>query len=613
MDYNVDFRDVKFQIFDWLPTERLLDKGLFADWDRENLEMVLAEALKISQEEIAPTNEEGDRDGCALENGVVTVSQSFKAPYKTVAEGGWVSCINSPEFGGLGVPVVVGTAVNEFFSGANLSLALVLMLTRGAGELVEEFGTDEMRQLFCEKLYSGAWTGTMCLTEAQAGSDVGASTSKAEPQENGRYLISGEKIFITYGDHDLTDNVVHAVLARLPGAPPGIKGLSLFIVPKVRVNPDGSLGEPNDVQCASIEHKMGIHGSPTCSMLFGQKGACEGFLVGEENKGMKLMFTMMNSARLEVGLQGASLAGAAHQAALAYARERVQSRLWSDAGNRDAVAVAIVEHPDVRRLLMLSDAYVQGMRALLLQTALYQDMARATDGEEASGFRACSELLTPVCKAWCTDWSFRVTEWSLQVFGGYGYTKDYPAEQYLRDAKIGSIYEGTNGIQALDLVARKIPAHDGKTFRDLLARVGSTVTNLSGDSQLGGPALQLGKAARQLEVSVGEVAQRPDAMQSLMLNAVPFLDMVGTTLAGNFLLEQANLAKTRLEGILKAKGVDAEDGEAVASVLQGDEEAAFFHNKIQVAIHFAYRALPTVKATGVAIRAGESAPISAHM
>jgi len=613
MDYNVDFRDVKFQIFDWLPTERLLGKGLYADWDRESLEMVLAEALKISQEEIAPTNEDGDREGCVLENGVVKVPECFKAPYKTLAEGGWIGCVSAPEFGGLGMPVVVGTAVNEFFSGANLSLALVLMLTRGASELVEEFGTDEMRGLFCEKLFSGDWTGTMCLTEPQAGSDVGASTTKAEPQDNGRYLISGEKIFITYGDHDLTDNVIHAVLARLPGAAPGTKGLSLFIVPKYRVNPDGSLGEPNDVQCASIEHKLGIHGSPTCSMLFGQKGACEGFLIGEENFGMKLMFTMMNAARVEVGLQGLGLGGAAHQAALAYARERVQSRHWSAAGDRDAVPVAIVEHPDVRRLLLLSEAYVQGMRALLLQTALYQDMARALEGEEAAGFQAISELLTPICKAWCTDWSFRVTEWCLQVYGGYGYTTDYPAEQYLRDAKIGSIYEGTNGIQALDLVARKIPSHDGRPFRELLGRVGNTVKILSGDSMLGGPALRLGKALKQVDETVGEVAQRPDVMQSLMLNAVPMLDMVGTTLAGNFLLEQANLAKTRLEEILQAKSVDAEDGQALAALCYDDEEAAFYHNKIQTAIHYAFRVLPMVKAMGVAIRAGESAPIAAQL
>ncbi len=611
MDYNVDFRDVKFQIFDWLPTERLLGHGLFEEWDRESLEMVLAEALKIAQEEIAPTNEDGDTEGAILENGTVKVPESFKAPYKTVAEGGWIGCVSSPEYGGLGMPVVVGTAVNEFFSGANLSLALVLMLTRGASEMVEEFGTDEMRELFCEKLFSGEWTGTMCLTEPQAGSDVGASTSKAEPQENGRYLISGEKIFITYGDHDLTDNVVHAVLARLPGAAPGTKGLSLFIVPKYRVNQDGSLGEQNDVQCASIEHKMGIHGSPTCSMLFGQKGACEGFLVGEENQGMKLMFTMMNAARVEVGLQGLGLGGAAHQAALAYARERIQSRHWS--ASRDAAPVAIVEHPDVRRLLLLSEAYVQGMRALLLQTALYQDMAKALEGEESAGFQAYSELLTPICKAWCTDYSFRVTEWCLQVFGGYGYTKDYPAEQYLRDAKIGSIYEGTNGIQALDLVARKIPSHDGKPFRELLSRVGSTVKNLNGDPLLGGPALRLGKALKQLSESVEEVSQRPDAMQSLMLNAVPLLDMVGTTLAGNFLLEQANLAKSKLEEILQAKGVDAEDGQALAGLYSNDEEAAFYHNKIQTATHYAFRVLPMVKAMGVAIRAGESAPIAAHL
>ncbi len=325
------------------------------------------------------------------------------------------------------------------------------------------------------------------------------------------------------------------------------------------------------------------------------------------------MFTMMNAARVEVGLQGVGLGGAAHQAALAYARERVQSRHWSAA--RDARGpVAIVEHPDVRRLLLLSEAYVQGMRALLLQTALYQDMARALEGEEAAGFQAISELLTPICKAWCTDWSFRVTEWCLQVFGGYGYTKDYPAEQYLRDAKIGSIYEGTNGIQALDLVARKIPSHDGKPFRELLA----PSRQHGEEPERGLAARRPGAAARQGSQAgrarpSGRCLNDPTSMQSLMLNAVPMLDMVGTTLAGNFLLEQANLAKTKLEEILQAKGVDAEDGQALAALCSDDEEAAFYHNKIQTATHYAFRVLPMVKAMGVAIRAGESAPIAAHL
>ena len=379
MDYNVDLRDVQFQLFEWLPTEKLLEAERFADWDRESVEMVVREALKIAQEELAPTNEEGDRIGCKLEKGKVTVPEPFGPVFKTLAEGGWIGSVNSPDFGGLGLPHVVGTVANELFAGANLSISLVMLLTRGAAELIEDFGTDEMRGHFCEKLYSGQWTGSMCLTEPSAGSDVGASVTSAVEQDNGRFLISGEKIFITYGDHDLTDNVVHTVLARLPDAPDGTRGLSLFVVPKIRVKLDGTLGESNDVVCGGIEHKLGIHGSPTCSILFGQNGSCEGYLLGEKNKGMKMMFQMMNSARLEVGLQGAALAGAAHQAALTFAKERIQSRKWSQMTDPEAPPVAIIEHPDVRRMLWTSDAYVQAMRALLLQTAYYIDMARVAE------------------------------------------------------------------------------------------------------------------------------------------------------------------------------------------------------------------------------------------
>lgn len=611
MAYNVDLNDLKFQLFDWLDLDSILESPVFADWDRENIEMVLDEALKIAQEQFDPVNERGDREGVKLQDGKVTVPAVYQEPYKTLAQGGWVGCVNNPEYGGLGLPHLIGLTVTEFFGGSNTSLSLILLLTRGVGELVEHHGTDEMRKLFCEKLYTGQWTGTMCLTEPHAGSDVGASTSKAEPLGDGRYKISGEKIFITFGDHDMTDNVIHAVLARIPGAPKGTKGLSLFVVPKFRVNPDGTVGEANDVVCGGVEHKLGIHGSPTCSMLFGSKGECEGYLLGQENSGMPLMFQMMNAARLDVGLQGLSIAGAAHQEALGYARERVQGRHWTQLADRDAEPVAIVEHPDVRRLLFTSQAYVEAMRALLLETGKFIDLAHIAEGEEAERCQAYVELLTPVCKAWGSDWGFRVTEWCLQVYGGYGYIQDYPAEQYLRDAKIASIYEGTNGIQALDLVGRKLMAHGGRTFKELLGRVASTAQRLQKDPDLAGPGLQLGMALKAIQEVAGEVPQRPNGHLVMMLNAVPFLDMLGHTLAGSFLLEQSLLAREKLQVLLQAKGVNPEDGDAYEKLLASDQDVSFLHNKIQVAIHFAYVGLPLVRAMAVAAESGEMSPVEA--
>jgi hypothetical protein len=383
------------------------------------------------------------------------------------------------------------------------------------------------------------------------------------------------------------------------------------MVPKMRVNADGSLGEPNDVVCGGIEHKLGIHGSPTCSMLFGGSGECEGYLLGEELSGMKLMFEMMNSARLEVGLQGLAVGGAAYQAAKSYAVERIQSRHWSQMRDKKAPPVAIIEHPDVRRMLMAAKAYGEAIRALLLRTAKCIDLSHLDKGEAAARNQALVELLTPVCKAWGSDWGFRITEWCLQVYGGYGYIKDYPAEQYLRDAKIASIYEGTNGIQALDLVARKLPANDGAAFRHVMGEVQKTIAAAAEVPELGGPAEQLAAAVRSLGKIVAEVPQRADAMQTLMLDAVPILDMVGHTLGGSFLLEQAVLAGSKLKALLEEKGVDSADASAYRQLLAADKEAAFLHDKIETAKFFAYRALPLVSAFAVATEAGDSSPVDA--
>lgn len=611
MAYQVDMRDVRFQLFEWLPTAKLLTSPRFSQWTQGDLEMVLEEAYKLAAEVLAPTNKEGDRVGAKYENGKVLMPPSFREAYNKLCEGGWISCINSPEFGGMGLPEVVGTAINEFFFGANISLSLTALLTRGAGYLIEKFGTDQMRQLFLEKMYSGQWGGTMCLTEPQAGSDVGASKTRAVKQENGTYLIQGEKIFITSGDQDLTENIIHLVLARTPGAPAGTPGLSLFVVPKIRVNPDGSLGQPNDVQTAGIEHKLGIHGSPTCSLVFGPNNACEGYILGEELQGMKLMFHMMNPARIEVGLQGEALAAASLQEALQYAKTRLQGRHWTRLKDHDAPQVPIIEHPDVRRMLFTSLGYVQAMRALLMQTSYYIDMTRVTEGEEQERYQSYVEVLTPICKSWASDWGFRVTEWCLQVFGGYGYTQEYPAEQYLRDAKIASIYEGTNGIQALDLVARKLPAKGGKPIRELLGQAEATFKKLRNDPQFMEPAWMLGAALKQIEDISKGLTKRPDAAMVVLLNAVPFLDMIGDTLGAFFLLDQAALAREKLQQAYQAAGVDPKDEKLAAQFLAENPDAAFYHNKVQVAIHFAYRVLPNVTARAVAIRAGEMGPLQA--
>jgi alkylation response protein AidB-like acyl-CoA dehydrogenase len=596
---------------DWLPTADLLGKEPFEDWDPASVDLVLDEALKISQEKLSPTNRAGDQEGAVWDSGAVTVPKTYHDAYRTLVDGGWVGCTNNPEYGGLGLPHVVGTALTEFFCGSNLALSLVLLLTRGASALIEDHGTDEMRELFCEKLYTGRWAGTMCLTESQAGSDVGASRAVAEKQANGRYLISGEKIFITYGEHDLTENIIHTVLARVPGAASGSRGLSLFVIPKFRVLPDGALGEPNDVSCASIEHKLGIHGSPTCTLVFGGNGACEGFLLGEENQGMKVMFEMMNAARIEVGLQATAVAGAAQQAALHYARERVQSRHWTKMANREAPSTQIVEHPDVRRMLLLSSGYVQAMRSLLLKTSLYIDLAESSTGDERQRYQESVNLLTPICKAWASDWGFRVTEWSLQVFGGYGYTKDYPAEQYLRDCKIASIYEGTNGIQALDLVARKISANGGRALRRHLDDVGATLERLGTSDQLSDCAGLLKEALSEIETVLSEVFNGPNAVELKMLNAVPFLDMMGNLIAAGYLLEQGALAEERLEALLESCEVSLNDKDSYGQLLMKNRQLAFLHNKIRSVRHFAFRVLPQIRAAASALRAGEKEPIEA--
>ena len=610
MRYLDDARDIKFNLFEWLDLDAVLSSSHYGEFDREQLEMVLDEALKVSRGSVAACNEAGDRIGARYESGAVRLPEGFAAAYQDLAAGGWISPTMAPEFGGMGLPESVGTGISEFIMGANTALGLQVLLTRGAAHLIESFGSGPLKAAYCERMYSGEWTGTMCLTEPSAGSDLGEIKTRAVKQADGSYLVSGEKIFITSGEHDLTPNIIHAVLARTPGAPAGAKGLSLFVVPKIRLNADGSLGTPNDVACAGIEHKLGIHGSPTCSLVFGTNGACQGFLLGEEFQGISLMFQMMNAARYEVGVQGLSIASAAHQAALGYARERLQGRLFSNK-KPDAPQAAIVQHPEVRRSLLQQSAYVQAMRALVSYTGWCMDMAHVSSGEDRDRWQGLVELFTPVCKAWCSDWGFRVTEWALQTFGGYGYTMEYPAEQYLRDCKIASIYEGTNGIQALDLVGRKFRMQDGRPVKHLLGLAAKTAETLAADPVLGPSATQLGAAVKAMGAVLAGMPTRENALVLTLLNAVPVLDMLGHLVAGYLLLQQAATAQTRLAALLRDRGVDAQDAAAVKALLAGSPDGAFYQNKIQAAIHFAHRGLPLVAAQAVALQAGEAAPMDA--
>lgn len=610
MKYLDDARDIKFNLLEWLDLDAVLSAAAYADVDREQLEMVLDEALKVSKGSVAACNEAGDRIGAKFENGQVVLPEGFATAYRDLAAGGWISPTIGPDYGGMGLPESVGTGISEFIMGANTALGLQVLLNRGAAHLIETFGSDELKATYCEKMYSGVWTGTMCLTEASAGSDLGEIHSTATKQPDGSYLVSGEKMFITSGNHDLTPNIIHAVLARTPGAAAGAKGLSLFVVPKLRVNQDGSLGQANDMVCAGIEHKLGIHGSPTCSLVFGSNGACQGFLLGQEGQGISLMFQMMNAARYEVGIQGLSIASAAHQAALAYAHERLQGRLFSNK-KADAPQSPIVQHPEVRRSLLLQASYVQAMRALVSYTGWCMDMAHVTKGEDHDRWQGLVELFTPVCKAWSSDWGFRVTEWALQTFGGYGYTMDYPAEQYLRDCKIASIYEGTNGIQALDLVGRKLRMQEGRPVQHLLSLVAETAQSLGSDPLLSASAQQLAAAVKAMGTVLSELPTRTNGVLLSVLNAVPILDMLGHLVAGHLLLRQAVVAEAKLADLLAARGVAAQDADAVRALLSESPDAAFYHNKVQVAIHFAHRGLPLVAAQAVALRAGEVAPMDA--
>ncbi|UCV18302.1 acyl-CoA dehydrogenase [Ferribacterium limneticum] len=507
------------------------------------VDAILEEAARFAGEVLSPLNRVGDRDGAKWKDTVVTTSPGFKEAYRQFVDNGWNGLGCDPEFGGQGLPKLLSTAVSEMWKAANHAFSLCPMLTQGAIEALMIAGTDKQKAAYLPNLVSGDWTGTMNLTEPSAGSDLAAVRSRAEPVGDGTYRIFGQKIFITYGEHDMTDNIVHLVLARTPNAPEGVKGISLFVVPKFLLNADGTPGERNDVYCVSIEHKLGIHGSPTAVLAFGDNGGAIGTLVGEENRGLEYMFIMMNAARFNVGLEGLGDAERAYQRAVAYARDRVQG---TEVGVRGGPKVPIIKHPDVRRMLLSMRARIEAMRALAYVTASAQDNAHANqDGAVREKARAFADLLIPVVKGWSTESAIDIASLGVQVHGGMGYIEETGAAQHLRDARITAIYEGTTAIQANDLIGRKIAREKGATIMAVIADMRAVATQLDGDLAVIGARQSAAVDALERAVSwlVANFSTDPKAAHA---GAVPFLHLFGIVAGGWQMGRAAVIARSKI-------------------------------------------------------------------
>ena len=556
-------RDVDFVLHEQLEVEKLSKHEKFADFNKKTVDLIVSEARSLAIKEMLPALKLGDEEGCRFDNGTVSVPEAFQKLYDLLKEGEWIAMCDDPEWGGQGMPTTVSLAAMNYFDGANYPFMLHTILLHGAAKLVETFGTDKQKALYLKKMLSGEWGGTMLLTEPEAGSDVGALTTSAVKNDDGTYTISGSKIFISAGENDLVENIIHPVLARIEGAPAGTDGISLFLVPKICVNDDGSLGEPNDVVCTGIEKKMGIHGSPTCSLTLGGKGNCSGTLLGKENKGMRAMFVMMNEARLEVGMQGLGCASASYLNALSYARERIQSRSLQ-ATSKEAPSVPIIQHPDVRRMLLSMKAYTEGMRSIIYYIGWCEDQIRiSSDADEKKKYQGLIDVLTPIGKGYVTDKAFEVCNQGVQIFGGYGYTKEYPQEQLLRDCKITHLYEGTNGIQAMDLLGRKLGLNKGQSYKDLIKEMRDMAETAKSVSGLEPLAADVEKVINKLEataLSIGSTA-RSENMMSAFAHAYSFMEVTGDTVMAWMLLWRAVLATRKLSNGAKKKDLNFYDGQ----------------------------------------------------
>jgi alkylation response protein AidB-like acyl-CoA dehydrogenase len=585
--YKADLRDIKFLLFEQFKLQDLLGKAPFANWGQDEVEAVMAEVYAWTQKYIGPFNSSGDAVGCKLENGGVVTPAGFKEAWQALYQAGWRTLSISEKFGGQEGPYVISALAEEMMCGGNTSFNMYPALTTGASDVIANFGTPEQITHYCNKLFNGVWAGTMCLTEPQAGSDVGSSTTRATKRADGKYDIKGTKIYISGGDQDLTPNIVHLVLARTPDAPAGTKGLSLFIVPKMKED-----GTPNDVAVSSIEHKMGIKASATCVLNFGEDDKCVGELVGaDEQKGISQMFHLMNFARIGVGLQGVAVASSAYLNALDYAKDRRQGssiKQWKDA---TAPRVAIIDHPDVRRMLLDMKSRVEGIRALAVKLSMHID--RATALEKNGGDKSVIEyhngqvdLLVPLVKAYGSDQAYQVCTTAIQVFGGAGYLRDWPVEQYCRDSKIFSIYEGTNHIQALDLVGRKLMQRGGANVQAFTKDVMTFIAANKEHATLKESLAILSEAMTALSAAGGKFMMwfGGGKMEMVPLAANRFLEMMSEATVGWLLLEQAVIA------------------DAASVKLAADHpDRAFYTGKIYAARFFAQNVLPGVVAKGALI------------
>ena len=585
-DYVPPLRDIRFVLEQLVDLHGLSKLEAYGHADPGTVFGVIEESGRFMADVVAPLNRSGDAVGSTLDgDGNVTTPPGFSEAYRRYVDAGWGAVPFPPEFGGGGFPWLVTVVMQEMLASASLGFSTCPALTQGAIDMLTQHGSPGQQATFLEKMVSGEWTGTMNLTEPQAGSDLGAVRTKAVPAGDGTWRITGQKTFITFGEHDLADNIIHLVLARVPGAPPGTKGISCFIVPKYLVNEDGSLGARNDLRCVSIEHKLGIRASPTCVMSFGDAGGAVGYLIGEANQGMRYMFTMMNTARLSVGVQGLAIAERAYQDALRYAQERKQGRA---VGARAGEPSPIVEHPDVRRMLLTMKAYIEAMRAMLYTTAVSIDLAlHHHDRAEREARRELADLLTPISKAWCTDLGVDLTSIGLQVHGGMGYVEETGVAQYLRDSRIAPIYEGTNGIQAIDLVTRKVPMRGGAVVADLLAQMEVIGPELAAAGpELAGVRSALANGVSALREATDWIMSRGLAEPNdALAGATPYLRLSGLVIGG-WLLARSALAASRL---LR----DA-----------GGSDAVFLREKIGTARFYTEQLLPQAASLLPAVTAG---------
>jgi len=573
----VDERDQMFILYEMLEIDNLRKFPVFED--HPDFDMVLNEAHKFSVSEFMPTSVEGDKEGCTWDPKTtdVKVPACFHKPYKNYHEGGWLSMCDSPDVGGSDLPLVLGTAVSEVFYAGSFCIYGAVELSHAGAKVLEIFGTDEQKTLYMERLYSGEWMGTMCLTEPDAGSDVGAVKTAAKINDDGSYSISGTKIFITSGEHDLVENIIHMVLARVEGDPPGTEGLSLFIVPKHIANDKGELVERNDVYCTGIEHKMGIHGLSTCTLSFGDSNKCKGYLLGEQRKGIKEMFFMMNEQRLLVGLEGLSISSCAFLNAVDYSKNRLQGTSVYESQKGSTASVPIIQHPDIKRMLLTMKAYVEGCRAMTYYVSHCMDYIRVTEGEESKRWQSIVDILIPVVKAYNTDRSWDVTGLAMQCAGGYGYCSDYPFERFARDCKITAIFEGANGIHGIDLMFRKLTMNKLVSFKNLVSEIDRTVAEASQVEAIKKCAGIVDRVKGELAQVINDFMAAYEEGETLDLyaKASPLLQVLGDVMLGWMHLWQLTVSYPKLLGY-----TGSATGDALKDKITESKEAAYYNGKV---------------------------------